>query len=536
MTADMATQRGCVRIDFFAALPHELVLRIILNLELRDLLPCMAVSRAWLDTLTLRLMEPYWRQACEELGLSREMVGKLLTSAHPSARSVLYASLKHRSSICSYAPRCEHLTSSYPYNVHYVCQYKKGCQLVGTVYKDFQPSHILVQRVDEESVATILKLELAYPRITENRIIWAHVHHNRFLLCAAASGIWSVYATDGMQPTHGNSNLLVQWRAEPMYDADIRVACCDECGMVCTAKLVTSHMEESFWELRVIELSKSPTPKTRRLPMPKVTRFRLETNNEEITSRRAPSGKKKISLLSQSTEAGTGAQKRHSSAGFGEHCSSHLLLAQWANEVSGFVFRYKAESVLCLSPTVAKRYTVPCDNYEADVMRHHGLNTEFVLSEDCTLLGFIFQSHLITWEVESANQTSLVRISLDRYNYEEMKLISLGHVYSIVGLEFSCSVIVLGTRSGQPLLKCADFAINHCRMVSPFIVFLSSVEDRWLSNIAHPCGTRILYWNKTNRSIEGIGLGEPPSQCSHMESSQPAITRNRKRWQWWHKE
>lgn len=508
-----------IRIDFFASLPQELVLQVILNLVLKDLLPCTAVCRTWSDVLKLRVMEPYWRGACQELGLSRGMVENLLLTVHHSARSVLFACLKHRNSIFKSAPRYKQLTSGYPYNVHYVCQYAKGCQLVGTVYQDFQPCHLLVQRVDGESVASVLKFDLTYPHIAENRIVWAHIHNN-FLFCAAASGIWSVF---DLQPGNSGSALLVQWRAEPMYDSDIRVACCDKCGMICTAKLVTSHMEDSFWEFRAIEISREPLSKTRKLPMPKVTRFKLETNNSEITSRRAPFGKKRVSVLSRSAEGG-------------EFCSSHLLLAQWANEVSGLVYNYKIrekETVLCLSPTALRRFAVDCDDYDIMIMRNHGLNTEFVLSEDHTLLGFIFQSFLHTWEMESGKPTSVAKIVLDNYHYEEMKLISLGHIYSIVGLEFDSSIVVLSTMNGQRLLKCADFAKNYCRMVPPFIVFFLSVEDEWLSDIAHSCSTRILYWNKTNRSIEGIGLGEP---LPHPKTSQPAVARKRKNWPWQHRE
>lgn len=514
--------REDVRIDFFACLPPELVLQIILCLDLKDLLPCLAVCRTWWDILKLSVMEPYWRRACQELGLPGGMVESLLLVTHQSARLLLFASLKHRSSICKSAPRYKQLTSGYPYNVHYVCQYAKGCQLVGTVYRDFQPCHLLVQRVDGESVASVLKLELTYPHIAENRVVWAHIH-DCFLFCAAASGIWSAFGLQPASSNGGGSDLLVQWRAEPMYDSDIRIACCNECGMICTAKLVTSHMECSFWEFRAIEISKQPvSSKTKKLPMPKVTRFKLETDNSQITSRRAPFGKKRVSLMSQTAEAGAA----------GEFCTSHLLLAQWANEVSGLVFNYKIqedETALCLSPTAVRRFAVECEDYDIMVMRNHGLNTEFVLSEDHSLIGFVFQSFLHTWEVESGNRTSVAKIVLDNYHYEEMKLISLGHIYSIVGLEFDSSVIVLSTMNGQRLLKCADFAKNHCRMVPPFIVFYLSVEDEWLSDITQSCSTRILYWNKTNRSIEGIGLGEP---VSHSKTSQPAVSRKQKRWPW----
>lgn len=544
-----SVEEGSRKIDFFVALPGELVLQIVLHLPVRHILPCMAVSRAWLDTLTLRMMEPYWRQACVELGVPPGMVRHLLTtSTHPSARSVLYATLKQRNRICSVALRCEHLTNSYPYNVHYVCQYARGHDLVGTVYRNFKPDHIRVQRVEEGNrVKTVLNMEFTYPCIAENRVVWAHMYRQRYLLCAAASGIWSVFDT---QPTvvrkrEDGRNLLVQWRDTPMYDADIRIACCDRCGLVCTGKLVTNHVvAEPFWEFRAIEICRKGHSETKSTkcgcPLPKVTRFRpqVEMSSRETTSRRVQFGKKQVSLLSRSTEGPCkGDLGTCFSAAF-NHCSSHLLLVQWANEVSAFKFCYKAQNdkmILCLSPTATKKYSVPCDNFEAAIMKRHGLNTEFVVSEDAAILGLIFQSSLVTWEVESAKRVSFARIHLDSYHYEEMKLISLGHIYSIVGLEFGCSIIVLGTRNGQPLLRCANFAVNHCNMVPPFIDFFSSVKNKWLSDISHPCATSILYWNKTNRSIEAVSLGEPPSPAT--ETTQPAATKKGKRWQWpWKKQ
>lgn len=312
----MATQQGAdiclgdqavagAGVDFFTALPPELVLRIVLYLQLKHFLPCMAVSRAWYAHLSA--VDSYWRRACVELWVSGKILSELLVS-HSSPKSVLYTCLKHRHSICDFSPTCERLSIGYHYTVHYMCQYAKGQQLVGTVYRDFQPSKILVQRVGGEHVQTVLELTPMFLHIAENRIIWAHIH-SKLLFCAAASGIWSVYDLDPTQ--HSNTVPLVQWKAEPMYEVGIQIACCDTCGMMCTSKLITSHTGESSWDLCVIQISKEPivsSPKTnvrKRLPMPKVTRFRLETGNR-VTFRRAAFGKKRLSLLSQSAgENGT---------------------------------------------------------------------------------------------------------------------------------------------------------------------------------------------------------------------------------------
>lgn len=494
------------QVDFFTALPPELVLQIILNLLPKDLLPCMAVSRAWWNILSG--METYWRWACVQVGL----VGKLLPVQSSSSKPILSAYLKHRRSICGFPPKHKQLTSGYPHNMHYVWQCSRGRKIMGALYRDFQPHAILLHRVEDDAARTVLAFPPTYSKIAENRLIWAHLH-DQFLICAAASGIWSVYDVEFSQGT-----LLLQWRAETMYCTDIRIACCDECGMICTAKLTNGHLARPSLEVKVVELNKELT-KTKQLPLPKVTKFLLEM--EEFSFRQYGFAKKKIALLSRSTERGSC-----------RLCSSHLLLIQSANNILGHVICYKMKGdrkVLNLMQTVVRRYSVPCSNCDSAITKNVGLNTEFVLSGDKSLVGMIFQASLVTWEVKSFHMLSSADILLKSYSYEEMKLISLGHIYSIVGLEFDCSIVVLATRTGQRLLRCPDITHNHCHMVSPFITFLSSVEEEWQSDTAQACQTMIMYWNKTNRSIEGVGIGVPPST-----SPDTAPTKRRKK-HWWHR-
>lgn len=510
--------KECTGMDFFILLPPELVLCIIFYLPLRQFFACLAVSKTWRRLLSE--MEPYWRRACDELGLSRDFVAKLLSHDYSSSREVIFHALRHRHSIWMHKPKPRQFSDGYPYYMHYICHHMKRDHMVGTVYRNFHPYKILVQRLQEETVQTVVLLCPTYPLITENRIIWAHIYREQNLFCAAASGVWSVYDI-----TSKSGCVTLQWRAEPMYDPEIKFACCDKCSIVCTAKLIVSHLEESFWELRIIEVLKKPSESTKkRLPMPSVTRFKLEAKNIEITSRRNGFGKKRVILLSRSSKSTT--------SGF---CSSHLVLVQWANIIEGHMIRYRSldeRSPLLITQSLDINFEVECSksNYDEAIMRNHGLNTEFSLTEDKTRLGVIFQSYLTTWEINSSILSSRAPVTLESYNYEEMKLIALGHIYSIVGLEFNNSLIVLATRTGQKLLVCDNFARQHCSMVPPYIVFFSSVGEDWLSDISQPCWSRVLYWNKTNRCIEGVELGQQPASS---ESQSPAtVTKNKKK-HWW---
>lgn len=510
-------QDGEIGVDFFTLLPPELVFCIVLYLPLRHFLVCLAVSKNW--HRILGEMEPYWRRACEELGISRDLLTKLI-GQYSSFKEVIFQALRHRHSVLTHTPKPHQFSDGYPYYMHYICHHMKGNHMVGTVYRNFQPYKILVERLDEEDVRMVVSLHPTHPLITENRIIWAYMYGGQNLFCATASGVWSVY---DINSTSKSGSVVLQWRAEPMYDPEIRFACCDRCGMVCTAKLVISHLEESFWELRVVEVLRKPSDSTKkRLPMPRVTKFKVELKNKEITSRRSGFGKKKIILLSTSTESTT--------SGF---CTSHLILVQWANAIEGHMIRYRSldeASPLRITQSLDASFEVECSGYDEAIMKNHGLNTEFALSEDRTRLGVIFQSYLTTWEINSSTQSSRAPVTLESYSYEEMKLIALGHIYSIVGLEFNSSLIVLATRTGQKLLTCDSFTQRHCSMGSPYIVFFSSVGDGWLSDISQLCWSRVVYWNKTNRCIEGVELGQQPASS---ESQSPAMATKGKKKHWW---
>ena len=479
--------------DPFTLFPPELVLHIILYLPLKHLLPCMSVSRTWLSILSG--MEPYWKQACEDLGLSSQLLEKLLTCYH-TARAVLFAVLNHQRNIIKSHPRNKKLSSKFPYNLHYVCHYSKGNQFVGTIYKDFQPHEMVLERMVNGILQRIYTISPAYPRIVENRTIWVHVH-NQYLFCATGSGVWTIYDTK----SSCDATAVLQFKTQPMYDTEIKIACCDSCSMICTGKLVTSSEESFHWEVKVVEIFMNPLENSNSPPMsPRVTKFKVRTNNDEITNGRNSLVKKKIALLSRSTAIdGNGL------------CSSHSLLLQWANVIEGHVICCRSKQKQCVSRVTEKCFMAECrkSDFDKAIMKNSGLNTEFVLTEDNSLIGLIFQSQLITWETKSSHLSSSVRISLENYSHEEMKLISLGHIYSIIGLEFSGTLMIVTTRTGQQILKYnINFVQQHCRQILSPIEFFSSDQEKWLSDITQSCKAVLTYWNGTVRSIEAVEFGE----------------------------
>ncbi len=305
--------------DFIMLLPLELVYLVVSFLSLPNFLSCLAVCRPWNKRLTQ--MDHYWRSACLDLGLSRATFEHLV-NLQSSAKKLLYIILQHRHSIWSYRPRLSQYGEGLPHYKHYVCHHVKGDYMAGTVYKNFRPYQIMVDKLAPDGVTSLAVIQPTYPMHTENRILWAHIFQGSHLMCATASGLWSVY--NFTTPTKQKRlPVTVQWKAEPMYDLDIRIDSCDQCGMIGTAKLVLDHLHGAHWELRIIQMSRESLHgehAQRRLPLPSVTKFNLKIVNEDITSMRNTHAKKRFVLLSATDSV----QQR----GF---CASHLILVQWAH-------------------------------------------------------------------------------------------------------------------------------------------------------------------------------------------------------------
>ena len=508
-TRTMAVVQLCP-VDFVSRLPPEIVLDIVLNLGVEDVVQCLLVSKQWHDILSG--LEPYWRRACLEFGLPDHVVGRL-RPRYATSKALLFAARQHRQSICATRPQCFSLSQEgYPYDTHYACQYTNGDMILGTVYRDFRPKEIIVERVCYRSVVRVRTLFPQFASTAENRIIWGYLSQE-YLLCVTASGIWSAYDSSINSP-------LFRWKSDSMYDSDIRIGCCEKCLIVCTAKLFSFRNEESYWDLKVFKVGRDFSTH-----VPSVMKFKIFTGNREITLRQASCGKKRIWLLPSSKHTDTD--------GF---CRSHTLLIQWAHTVAAHALTSKAKTCI-LSRHPRTLLTIPCrrEHIELAIVRNHGLNTEFCLSADSKLLGMIFQSHLHVWDVSTSEKLCCAEIILDQYSHEQLRLIALGHIYSIVGLEFKNAVLVVATQTGKVVLKYAGFARKHGRMVPPYIEFLSAVSEDWLNDISCPCSTArptVVYWNKTNRCIEGVAFGQPYNFETKTDVAKPSQKKSWWNWKW----
>ena len=517
---DVAAMETLSKVDFVSGLPPEVVLNIVFHLELEDVVNCLLVCHSW--RCVLSGLEPFWRQACFRFGLSEAVIRRLMPS-YSSSKALLLAAKRHRDLLYTTPPRLSTITEGCPYNVHRVCKYAKGEDMVSVIYQDFRPCQILVEALQHSSVQQTLSIQLSVYRTSENRIVWSHLFHD-FLYCATACGLWSVhYIRMSRIP-------LLEWKSEPLYEPNQRIGCCSVCHMVCTCKLVYCHNQEPYWDVRVISVDEQAalecmdlkrSAKYRKSDLQTIVKFKLRATNTGITARQSNHAMKKVTLLPR-----TSSEKDPKG-----RCLSHWLLLQWANVISAHHLASDGGRTLT-STSPESEYIVPCElkHIKLAVVHKHGLNSEFEMSSDGKIIGMLFQSHLIVWDVESAKEVSFAEIVLDNYNYEQMRLIALGHIYSIIGLEFTNVLLVVANSTGETVLKCVDFARKHCTILSPYIEFLTAVRTDWLSDIASPC-TRdrpaVTFWNKTNRSVEGIYFGRAPNPKAVGE---PLIAKRKRAW------
>ena len=494
-------------VDFLSLLPAELVLRVCLFLSSRDVTRCLLVCRAWFGRLSQ--LEPYWRAACAAAGLSGVMVRKF-GPLHKTSRGLFLATKNYLQSLAAPPPTTVNLTKGYPFDVRYSHQYaRQGC-IIGTLYRDFQPREIVVERVRGGRLTRTHTLRLAFSSRSEHRVVWGSLLETQVYVCATASGRWSLYDLSSPGPVSPALCLA----GDTLYDTELRLSSCERCGLVAMAKLVSFHSvnEQSFWDLRFLRLCRSLVPPTHLL------HFRLHHNNADIVGRRVPHGKRWVWLLSKAPPPSPR-----------ESCSSHLLLLQWANTITSHVFSATGTGMRLVSHTPHLSYLTPSSSLDSALYDSGGLNTEFVLSSDRQLVGVVFQARLHVWGVWSGKELSQVTLPV-REQFEQLRLLAVGHLLSVVGLQYSTELLLVLTLTGQVIWRCTGFAQQHSHMVPPYTELLCLSEEDWLSDITTSCPAHrrtLTFWNKTNRSLEAVLLGEEPVA---NDNQSPILSSSKKSW------
>ena len=518
-------ERDSVAVDFISLFPAELLLHVTLCLSPADVTRCLLVCCAWCARLSQ--LEPYWQVACRLTGLSGSMMKKF-GPRYKTWRELFLGAQNYLRRLSAPPSTTVSLTPSCPYDVRCSYQYaRQGC-MIGTVYRNFKPREIVVDAVRGGRWRRLHTLELPFESRPENRVVWGHLLRGGVYVCVTASGRWSMYTTHPATTiATPPPSPLSTWVGDPLYDTDLRLGCCERCGLVAIAKLVSFHSldDRSYWDLRLLQLSLDHTSTQSHPPTQsytpthsRVSRFKMYHRNRDIVGRRVAYGKKGVCLVSKAPPTTEGA------------CSDHLVLLQWANTVTGSVLSKERETAV-LSQTSHMDYTIPCGDIDTALTDTGGLNAEMVLSADRQLLGLVFQARLHVWDLWSRQDVSCVDLPPHVHEpFEQLRLLAVGHLLTVVGQEFSTCLLVVVTQTGRVVTRCERFAQQHSRMVPPYTDLLCVNEEAWLSDITTSCTTDrcvVVYWNKTNRSLEAILLGEGPVA---PDNSPPTRVSGKKHW------
>lgn len=489
------------QVDLLSGLPQEVVLRIFLFLPVDDVFRCSAINRRWHRFVCD--LEAYFKDACVSFGLFNLAVSKDKWR-YASYRELLVAARRHRLSFSARPSVVVHLTlKPLPFNVHYQFNCSQGQLIVRTLYRNFKPVQTVVERATSDTLAQLYAFPPCAGATSENRVVWSSMDSG-FLLCATASGIWTGYNLSAEPEPH-----CYRWRIDPLFGADFTIGCCTRCFLTVVGKiglpLPTDPPGSGLcWKLKVITLGK----KFGRTP--RIIQWHV-TLQGQVSSLAAVYSKKSVHVLPR-----LGGASNHDDTNF---CQSHLIIHQLANTVTSYI--------LTLNPPTLKinrPFQVPIITE-----RQRALDIDLVVSRDNSLIGFLSGHHLCVSDVQSGVTQSSVTMNIGSLRYENLKLLALGHIYTLIGVEPHDTLLVVATHTGAVVSKYCNFAM-YPGSGPHRIEFLCVTDTLWLDDITSVCSKDIptvLYWNNSTRCVEGLHLGH---DIVNTSAAHPQPVKKKKSW------
>lgn len=487
-------QSRTLRVDYIGLLPVEITLEILISLALNDVLSCMLVSRGWYARITT--LGSYWRHAL--LTLIPPSLCDVAYRSRPSAdhRELVLRAWQSRECLRAARPVVQPLTLSVPPHVYFQCNHAHHTTIVSTLYCSFIPRIIVVYRL-QPGTGKLVKKHLFKPISSEaqSRIVWAH-HFCDYLLLVSASGHWRGFNL-------AFDRLVLDWQGPPVFDSDIVFGCCESCFMVVAGKLISSrYLRESYWEGHLFRLGRG-------MATPSFSDFHVYTS--VYMNRSVVSGmQKKLVLLSRSSRS-------RDKEGF---CERHWLFMQSIEGV--YVYQVDLPSILLPTSltTLNFHYSHSIGDEDVVVSMYDSVdttkNTAFKISLDNGLLGCISSDKLHVWKLSDEGFAKESVVSIPRRNRSSVRLLAIGHLYSILGYEsVEGHFQVITTHRGDPVFSTYGFSGLGLEPSSsngtppPYFTFLVITNEEWLNDgcgLPHPYFPFMLFWDKKRHAILGLSL------------------------------
>jgi hypothetical protein len=272
---------------------------------------------------------------------------------------------------------------------------------------------------------------------------------------------------------------------------------------VAVGELVT-HREpkESYWNVQLMFIGRNGVGY-----VPKVTNIRLDLLSP-IRPLPTECGWKRFGIISKSLAC--------DSNGF---CHIHWLILQWADSL----YVYNIDSVHGIFPIPLVVLNSGIDIITVQLLtsdKHR--SSPFVLSSDQSLLGYVFDGKLYSWNL---NSTVLqAKVSIKQRIKVQTCLIAIGSMYSVIGYEsLEGQLQVVSTHTGALIFGTHGFSGIGLDTLTfgtppPHFTFLSLVDEEWLNKIdakLHSSLPIVLYWDKIKHCVSGIVFQHAALKCAN---------------------
>ena len=515
------------KVDYLSELPSELVLKILHFLDVPDAVHCRIVSRRWHSIISS--FSGYWKEACRRSGLSPLAVEKL-APVSGELPSLVVAALRHRQrlSSLSLSSRVGHLVSQ-PHKA--VCNVRirglvtrstnlgiqgnisQRCCFIGQTYiltSDNWPPDIysvntsdFIRGSSDKSVTKLfcnpntcgsIKTYSASLSTSPGQVLWAKASADYILLLRHLTGEWIGYCPLKNEIVlHWKSHFRKSYSPVPMgRSSATHITCCENCFLVCVAQAVSSS--STFWELQILKIGKGsiiePEVASKRTML-----VQLQPGGEIVD----------WALTQNRSQASAGTDEQ----GF---CKRHRLVCQ----SNTFVCAYTVD----LSMPEAKM-VIKCDSALVPSCKCHVLDsttglrtvTSINLSQDCQLLGCVINPfHLYIWEVESLQLVTSVELKWAReYHAQELGIIALGHVYSVVHTNDGkpgSFIHIISTQTGE--LVCERKSRVQWYVGANRFNCVQLLHQEWLSDVYSHDAPVFVYVNQSVSSATAAGVTVHP--------------------------
>ena len=495
--------------DFLSCLPPELVVNLFRYLSLDDVLGFSLVSRRWYRLVCG--LEEYFRDACTTFGLSSTTVSRERWR-YASYRELVIVARRQRRSLNAVPPSSIPLTSdrliakehNYQSNTSY------GNLVARTIYSDFIPVQTVIERVTSDAL-TQLKVFPASPGATAaDRVKWACMDTD-FLLCATACGMWSGYSLTASP----RAALRYRCRMDPLYSSII--GGCNKCFLVLVGNVDHPRFKEEPTALR-LQLNAIAFGRELTHP-PNTSKWNL-TPKTQASQLVIENGKKCIYVLPWNS----GSPGNQGGGGF---CKSHLILHQLVDTVTSYMLTLDPPALSVHHPLHVPVFEV-CKGGKT-------MDFELVVSCDKSFMAFLCAHRLQVFDVQSGVLQSAASIDIGDLRHKNMRLLAVGHVYSLIGLEPYDTLLVVSTHTGAIVAKYCNFAV-YSGPGPNRIEFLCVIDTLWLDDISRLCCKdlpTVMYWNGSTSCTMGLRFGHderqtPPTSCPQSVKTKRNWLRRRK--------